>query len=111
MQRWGDACLLGGDFDELLEKLHTFAELGAQAHLGDHPELGLVKPAQEQVQVHRGLLNVLPPEGVIDEFQLAGVTWGKKTRMSHDFTGLRGNRNPALRPSTTSCTQLKSSQS
>lgn len=78
MQRWDEACLLGGNFDELLEKLHTFAELRAQTHLCDHPELGLVKPAQEQVQVHRGLLNVLPPKGVIDEFQLADVTWEKK---------------------------------
>lgn len=62
---------LGGDLEELLEELHPLAELRAQTHLRDHPELDFVKPPEEQVQVHRGLFQALPPEGVVDEFELS----------------------------------------
>lgn len=75
--------LLGGNFDEFLEELHAFAELGAQTHLCDHPQLDLVKPAQEQVQVHRGFLNVLPPKGVIDELKLVDVKAGGGDKTHH----------------------------
>lgn len=64
------ADLLRSDLEELLEELHPLAELRAQTHLRDHPELDFVKPPEEQVQVDRGLFQVLPPEQVIDEFEL-----------------------------------------
>lgn len=72
------ADLLGSDLEELLEELHPLAELRAQTHLRDHPELDLVKPPEEQVQVDRGLLQVLPPERVIDEFELSHATEEEK---------------------------------
>lgn len=78
--------LLGGNFDEFLEELHALAELRAQTHLCDHPELDLVKPAQEQVQVHRGFLNVLPPKGVIDELKLTDIKKGGKQNTQHEVT-------------------------
>lgn len=68
------AHLLGSDLEELLEELHPLAELRAQTHFCDHPELDFVEPPEEQVQVHRGLFQVLPPEGVVDEFELPHVT-------------------------------------
>lgn len=66
--------LLSSNLDELLEKLHPLAELGAQTHLCDHPELDFVKPPQEQVQVNRGLLQVLPPKCVVEKFKLLDTT-------------------------------------
>lgn len=62
--------LLGSNLDELLEKLHPLAELRTQTHLCDHPKLNFIKPPQEQVQVHGGLLHILPPKCVVDEFKL-----------------------------------------
>ena len=62
---------LSGDLDELLEELHPLVERGAQTHLGDHPQLGLVEAAQEQVQVGRGLLEAMLPERVVDQLVLS----------------------------------------
>lgn len=62
--------LLCGYLDELLEELHSLTELAAQADLGDHPQLHLVEPAQEQVQVGRGSPEVLPAERVIQQLVL-----------------------------------------
>lgn len=59
------------DLDELLEELHSLAELRAQTHLGHHPQLHLVEPAQEQVQVGRGPAEVLPAERVVQQLVLA----------------------------------------
>lgn len=58
------------DLDELLEELHSLAELRAQTHLGHHPQLHLVEPAQEQVQVGRRPAEVLPPERVVQQLVL-----------------------------------------
>lgn len=61
---------LSGNLDELLEKLHSFVELRTQTHLCDHPELDLIEPPQEQIQIHSGFLEVLPPKCVVDELKL-----------------------------------------
>lgn len=63
------------DLDELLEELHSLAELRAQTHLGHHPQLHLVEPAQEQVQVGRGPAEVLPAERVVQQLVLGGEGW------------------------------------
>lgn len=62
--------LLGGNLDELLEKLHPLAELRTQTHLCDYPKLDFIEPPQEQVQVHGGFLDILPPKCVVDKFKL-----------------------------------------
>lgn len=61
---------LSSNLDELLEELHPLAEWGAQTQLCDHPQLGFIEPPQKQIQVHSGLLKVLPPKCVVDKFML-----------------------------------------
>ena len=75
----GNGDSLRGDLDELLEQLDAFVELTTQTHLGDHPHLQLVEAAQEQVQVGRGLLEVLPPERVVDQLMLQHRQYGYET--------------------------------
>ena len=75
---------LGSDLDKLLEKLHSFAEMRAQTNLCDHPQLDLIEPPQEQIQVGCRPLEVLPPESVIDEFMLLEHHMHtKRTQMSY----------------------------
>ena len=70
--------LLGGDLDELLEQLDPLAQLATQTHLGDHPQLHLVEPAQEQVQVGRGPPEALPSKRVVEQLVLGGGGGGGK---------------------------------
>ncbi len=56
--------------DELLEELDSFAELSAEADLSDHPQLNLVEPAQEQVQIGRGSLKAVPAKRVVEQLML-----------------------------------------
>lgn len=58
------------DLDELLEQLDTFAERGTQTNLCDHPQLHLIKPPQEQIQISRGLLEMLTAKRVVDQLML-----------------------------------------
>lgn len=61
--------------DELLEELDSLTELPAEADLGDHPQLNLVEPAQEQVQIGRGSPEVLPAERVVQQLVLGRGGW------------------------------------
>ena len=61
---------LCSDLDELLEELDSLAELPAEADLSDHPQLDLVEPAQEQVQVGRGSPEALPAKRVVEQLML-----------------------------------------
>ena len=69
-RRCKDVNLLGGNLDELLEKLHPLAELRTQTNLCDHPKLNFIEPPQEQIQVHGGFPDIFPPKCVVDEFKL-----------------------------------------
>lgn len=57
--------------DELLEQLDSLAELTAEADLGDHPQLHLVEPPQEQVQVRRRPPEVLTAKRVVQQLMLS----------------------------------------
>lgn len=61
---------LSCNLDELPEELHPLAQLGTHTHLCDNPKLNFIEPSQEQIQVHGGFLEILPPKRVIDEFKL-----------------------------------------
>lgn len=61
---------LSSYFDELLEELDSLAELSAEADLGDHPQLNLVEPPQEQVQIGRGSPEALPAKRVVEQLML-----------------------------------------
>ncbi|TNN78190.1 hypothetical protein EYF80_011695 [Liparis tanakae] len=58
--------------DELLEELDSLAELRAEAHLGDHPQLDVVEPPQKQVQISRGPPEALPAKRVVEQLMLEG---------------------------------------
>lgn len=64
--------------DELLEELDSLAELWAEAHLGDHPQLNVVEPPQKQVQISRCSPEALPAKRVVEQLMLEGrreETW------------------------------------
>lgn len=61
---------LCGDLDELLEQLHTLAELGAETNFRDYPQLQFIKPLKEQVQIGCSFLEVLPAECVVYQLML-----------------------------------------
>lgn len=61
---------LRGYLDELLEELDSLTELSAEADLSDHPQLDLVEPAQEQVQIGCGSPKVLPAKRVVQQLML-----------------------------------------
>ncbi len=65
---WSDS--LCCDLDELLEELDAFAERGTQTNLCDHPQLNLIKAPQEQIQISRGLLEMLTAKRVVDQLML-----------------------------------------
>lgn len=56
--------------NELLEELDSLAELPAEADLSHHPQLNLVEPAQEQVQIGCGSPKALPAKRVVEQLML-----------------------------------------
>lgn len=56
--------------DELLEELYSLAELSTEADLSDHPQLNLVEPPQEQVQVSSGPSGALAAKRVVEQLVL-----------------------------------------
>lgn len=106
--------------DELLEELHSLTELAAQADLGDHPQLNLVEPVQKQVQIGRGSPEVLPAESVVQQLVLGRKMqenecwcWTVQLLLPHNDASLIffSMLMFSLGGCTTSCMQLKSSQS
>lgn len=73
---------LCGYLDELLEELDSLTELSAEADLIDHPQLDLVEPAQEQVQIGCGSPKVLPAKRVVQQLML-------RERRGETFRGSR----------------------
>lgn len=61
---------LCGYLDELLEELDSLTQLSAEADLSDHPQLNLVEPPQEQVQVSRGPSEALAAKRVVEQLML-----------------------------------------
>lgn len=68
--------------DELFEELYSLAELSTEADLGDHPQLNLVEPPQEQVQVGSGPSEALAAKRVVEQLVL-----GKRKRRRHGEDG------------------------
>lgn len=56
--------------DKLLQELDSLAELSTEADLSDHPQLNLVEPSQEQVQVSRGPPKALTAKRVVEQLML-----------------------------------------
>lgn len=73
---------LRGYLDELLEELDSLTELSAEADLSDHPQLDLVEPAQEQVQIGCGSPKVLPAKRVVQQLMLGRGGGGETFRGS-----------------------------
>lgn len=62
--------LLCSYLDELLEQLHSLAQLSAEAHLSDHPQLDLVEPPKEKVQVGSCPSKAVSAKCVVEELML-----------------------------------------
>lgn len=43
--------LLGSYFDKFSQKLHSFAQIGLETHLGNYPKLDFIEMSQKYIQV------------------------------------------------------------
>ena len=66
----GEIIILGGQFDELSQKLDPFSQRVGQTDLGDDPILNFIKAPQKQIQIGLDLTEGLSSGDVIKQLVL-----------------------------------------